>query len=58
MIAKVDKNGFTQSKYVYYSPNIDEIFTLPIKPEDPTLTLRLFFENTELLSHVIYLGEL
>jgi len=44
--------------YVYYSHSLNELFTLPIKPEKSAKVYSLFIESTELLTDVVYVGVL
>lgn len=45
-------------KFVYYSPEIDELFTLTLEPPKPHQVLKLYVDDKLVLKHVIYLGEL
>lgn len=45
-------------KFIYYSPEIDELFSLTVKPEQAARVLELYVEDKRILEHVIYLGEL
>jgi len=46
-----------RKEYVYYSPELDEMFCFPIKPELDTV-YTLWIEDKLLLKHVYYIGEL
>lgn len=47
-----------ETRFVYYSPECDELFTLNIKPKVSAKVYKLYLKKRCLLEHVIYLGEL
>lgn len=49
----IDKRTF-----VYYSPTLDDLFTLESAPPSETEELQLFINDTFWLSEIYYIGEL
>lgn len=54
-MAKIKQSDW---KHVFYSPEIDEMFTLNFKPKRISKVYKLWVEKVEMLRYVIYLGEL
>ncbi len=51
-------NALEAHKYIYYSPELDELFTLKIKPSRPVREYSLWLQGNLLLKCIVYLGEL